>query len=156
MAKRSSFRSSRVALGASALVGSALMGSFAATGADAASACRSDPIVALSNGTQLTMYEDISDTAAVVTSITYQLHIPVGLTVKSIVYQGAVPGSVQSITVYADENTGNYDAYAVVNTRTPNTSVTAYMSGTGNRTTAVSCHTNGHSGQLLHSHLHLS
>jgi hypothetical protein len=156
MSTRSSFRSRRVALGVAALIGSALIGSLAPHDAGAAAACRSDPIVALSNGAQVTLYEDISDTAADVTSITYQLHIPVGLTVKSIVYQGAVPSSVQSITVHADENTGNYDAYTVVNTRTPNIPVTAYMSGTTNGTTGVSCHTNGHSGQLLHSHLHLT
>jgi hypothetical protein len=40
----------------------------------------------------------------------------------------------------------------VAYTKTPNVSVTAYMSANS----TVSCHTNGHSGQVLHSHLHLS
>ena len=80
------------------------------------------------------------------------LHIPVGLTVNSISYTGAVPASLQSITVSSDENPGNYDAYTVVSTRTSKVSVTAYMSANS----TVSTQTSGHSGQTLHSHLHVS
>lgn len=119
--------------------------------------CRSDPVVTLSNGDRVTLYETIYDTATDVTGISYQLHIPVGLTVASISFSGAVPSSLQTITTTADENPGNFDAYTVVNTKTANSSVTAYMSATSsNGTTTVSCQTNGHSGQTLHSHLHLS
>jgi hypothetical protein len=125
-------------------------------GTHAATVCRTDPTVTLSNGAQVTLYEDISDSAGDVTGVSYQLHIPVGLTVKSIAYSGAVASSLQTITVKADENAGNYDAYTVLSTRTANISVTAYMSGTSNGATTVSCHTNGHNGQQLHSHLHLA
>jgi|SRR5579884_503792 len=118
--------------------------------------CRSDPTVTLSNGVQVTLYEDISDASTDVTHITYQLHIPKGLTAQSIVYTGDVPSSLQSVTTYADENAGNYDGYTVVTTGTPNISVTAYASATSGGTTVVSTHTSGHSGQTLHSHLHLS
>ena len=135
-----------------------LAGSLLATNAQASvTYCRSDPVVTLSNGVQITLYEDISDSASDVTGISYQLHIPVGLRVTSISYMGAVPASLQTITAAADENTGNFDAYTVVTTRTVNIPVTAFMSATSTSgTTAVSCHTNGHSGQSLHSHLHLS
>jgi hypothetical protein len=115
------------------------------------SACRSDPLVTLSNGDQITLYEDISDTATDVTKITYQLHIPVGLSVKAITYSGAIASKLQTISVTPDENIGNYDAYTVVFTKTPNIPVTAYM--TANTTTSTQ--TAGHSGQTLHSHVHV-
>jgi hypothetical protein len=117
--------------------------------------CRTDPAIALSNGAVITLYEDIADVSTDVTKITYQLHVPVGVTVTSITYSGDVPSSLQSVTVMADENPGNYDGYTTVYTATPNVAVTAYASGTANGTTTVSTHTSGHSGQLLHSHLHL-
>jgi len=117
----------------------------------AISGCRSDPAVTLSNGVQILLYEDISDTATDVTKITYTLHVPVGVTVTSISYSGAVPSKLQSLTTVADENSGNYDGYTLVSTKTPNVPVAAYMSANG----TVSAHTNGSSGELLHSHLHL-
>lgn len=119
--------------------------------------CRSDPVVTLSDGTQITLFEDIYDTSSDVTGITYQLHIPVGLHVSSISYAGAILSKLQTITTTADENTGNFDAYTMVSTKTANISVIAYMSATSSAgTTTVSCQTSGHSGQTLHSHLHLS
>lgn len=114
--------------------------------------CRTDPMVTLSNGVTVTLYEDISDSATDVTKITYALHVPVGVTATSISYSGAVSASIQSVTLYADENPGNYDGYTEVYTATPNIPVTAYMSANS----TVSCQTSGHSGQLLHSHLHLA
>jgi hypothetical protein len=148
-----SLRARRFVLRGTILALSLLIASLAARNAQAAfTVCRSDPLVTLSNGVQVTLYEDISDTATDVTGITYQLHIPAGLKVKSISYNGAIPSSLQTITTTADENSGNYDAYTVVDTKTSNVSVTAYMSANA----AVSCQTTGHSGQLLHSHLHLS
>lgn len=149
-------RSGPLLLGSAVLAAGLLIGPLAPAHA-AIAACRSDPTVTLSSGVQVTLYEDISDTATDVSSISYQLHIPVGVTVKSIAYSGAVPSSVQSVTTYADEGAGNYDAYTVVNTRTPNISVTAYGSATSPAgTTVVSTHTSGNSSQSLHSHLHLS
>jgi hypothetical protein len=134
-------------LGIGALAAPALI-----TGAHAQiSGCRSDPLVVLSNGDQVTLYEDISDTATDVTQITYQLHIPVGLSVKSVTYSGAVSSNLQSITFSADENPGNYDAYTVVYTKTPNIPVTAYMTAN----VSTSTHTAGHSSQVLHSHVHV-
>jgi hypothetical protein len=114
--------------------------------------CRTDPVVALSNGVSVTLYETITDTATDVTKITYALHVPVGVSIKSISYVGAVPATAQSITLHQDENPGNYDAYTEVYTATPNIPVTAYMAANS----TVSCQTAGHSWQLLHSHLHLS
>lgn len=152
---RSRVRFTRLSFGGAALCGGLLLTSLGAVGVHAAvTACRSDPTVTLSNGAQVTLYEDIADTASDVTGITYQLHIPVGLTVTSVTYSGAISSSLQSLSVTADENTGNYDAYTVVSTKTPNIAVTAYMSGTANGSTTVSCQTAGHSGQTLHSHLH--
>lgn len=141
----------RAWLGVALLLFALASNSWLATGARAAlTYCRSDPVVTLSNGTQVTLYEDISDSTTDVSKITYQLHIPVGAKVTSIAYTGAVPASQQTITVFADENLGNYDGYTVVATITPTINVTAYMSANA----TVSTHTSGHSGQTLHSHLH--
>ena len=112
--------------------------------------CRTDPAVLLSNGTTITLYENITDSATDVTSIKYALHVPVGVKALSIIYYGPVPASAQSLTLYQDENPGNYDGYATVYTKTSSIPVTAYASAD----VVVSCQTAGHSGQLLHSHLH--
>jgi len=150
MARRSS-HARRCWLGAVLLLFGLTVSPLLATQARASlTYCRSDPVVTLSNGTQVTLYEDISDSTTDVSKITYQLHIPAGATVTSIGYTGAVPANEQTITVSADENLGNYDGYTVVATHTPTINVTAYMSANSN----VSTHTNGHSGQTLHSHLH--
>src|SRR3954454_3604625 len=114
--------------------------------------CRADPVLVLSNSVTLTLYEDISDTVADVTKMTYDVHIPRGVTVKSISYPGDFPASIQTVTVTADQSAGNYDGYTVVYTKTANISVTAY----GQANSTVSTHTSGHSGQQIHSHLHLS
>jgi hypothetical protein len=139
------------------LGGTALALAFGVGTSHAASSyCRSDPTLTLSNGAQVTLYENIYDASTDVTRISYQLHIPVGTTVKSISYSGAVAGSLQAITTVADENPGDYDAYTVVTTGKTNISVTAYMAGSSPTSSAASCQTAGHSGQTLHSHLHLS
>jgi hypothetical protein len=119
--------------------------------------CREDSVLSLSKGAHLTLYQDIYDTSTDITSITFQISIPTGVTVKSIRYVGPVPSSQQTITVTANENLGNCDAYTTVSTKTPNISVTAYVSGTNAvGTTTVSTHTNGHSGHQFHSHLHFT
>ena len=150
--------SKRLFLTSAVLACGLLSGPLASLSAHAAiTACRSDPVVTLSNGMKVTLYENIYDSATDVSGISYQLHIPVGLTVTSVSYSGAVAASLQTITTSADENPGNFDAYTVVYTRTPNISVTAYMSATSSSgTTTVSCQTNGHSRQLLNSNLPLS
>ena len=136
-----------------ALCLSFVAGSLLAASASAAvGVCRSDPAVTLSNGVTVTLHEDISDAPSDVTQIAYQLFVPRGVTVKSVAYAGAVPPNVQSISTVASQNAGDYDAYTTVYTGTPNVPVTAYMSANS----TVSCHTDGHSGQHQHSHLHLS
>ncbi|HLJ69511.1 MAG TPA: hypothetical protein VKX16_19320, partial [Chloroflexota bacterium] len=79
MSLRSSRYPRRVVVGLAALLGSAVLGSFAAGNAAATAGCRTDPLVTLSNGTRLTLYEDIADSASDVTAVSYKLHIPVGL-----------------------------------------------------------------------------
>src|SRR2546421_6147754 len=95
--------SSRFTLGVPLFALGLLFGPFGLGNAEASFAvCRSDPTITLSDGTQLTLYEDIAVSAASVRSITYQLRIPSGLSVRSIQYSGAVPSSLQRVTVAAD------------------------------------------------------
>lgn len=122
----------------------------------ASAPCRDDPTIMLSDGTTISMSEDIYDRASDVTKVSYRLHIPRGLTVQAVAFSGDISASIQSLSVVADENTGTYDAFVNVFTAAPNVSITAYMTATssGGITTA-SYQTDGHSGQSLHSYLQL-
>ena len=144
-------------LSSTVLASGLLAGPLAARNAQAAfSGCGSDPVVTLSNRVQIRLSEHIDNLASDISGITYQLHIPVGTRVRSISYSGAVPSSLQTITISADERAGTYDAYTVVNTYARRILVTASMAGTSpNQTTIVSSPTTGLSGQTLHSHLYL-
>jgi hypothetical protein len=141
-----------ISIGIPAVFAAMLAGGLWTNGASAAAACRSDPVVTLSNGTQVTLYEDIYDSASDVSSISYELHVPGGVTVQSVVYSGSVATNLQTINVIADEKAGSYDTYTVVRTNTPYAVITAYMSVNNSK----SSQTSGLSGQLLHTHLHVN
>jgi hypothetical protein len=114
-------------------------------------ACRSDPVVSLSNGTTLTVWESIGDYSSDVKSISYEVHVPKGVWVRSVTYSGDVSATLQSLNVYADENTGNYDTYATVVTGTSGMQTDAYAQANN----TVPAHTTGPTPNPLHNHLHL-
>jgi len=113
--------------------------------------CRNDPVVSLSNGTTLTVWESIGDYSSDVESISYEVHVPKGVWVRSVTYSGDVPASLQSLNVYADENAGNYDTYATVVTGRSGMQTDAYAQANN----TVSAHTTGPTPNPLHNHLHL-
>lgn len=149
---------SRTMLRRTALAAVALVAALFGTGqAHAAyTACRSDPQLTLSNGVQITLYEDIYDLPSDITRISYTVHIPAGLSVKSIAYQGAVPANLQKVKISADQKQGNYAATTVVSTKTSGIAVSAFMDGTNNGVRTVSASASGQSGQALTSALHVS
>ena len=67
------------------------------------SVCRADPIVVLTNGTQIRMTASVQSDASLVQRITYVLHAPVGSVVHHIVYTGGALGSKETVQFYADK-----------------------------------------------------
>lgn len=66
--------------------------------------CRTDPIVTLSNGQSITLWDNISADPSTITGVSYTLHIPTNLSVVSVSYDQY--GSLESFTWAADQ-TGN-------------------------------------------------
>ena len=113
--------------------------------------CRSDPVITLSNGVTLVMWESIGDSASDVKSVKYQVDVPTGVSVRSVVYAGDVAANLQSVTVSANENSGNYDTYSTVKTSKSGIQTAAYAQANF----TVSAQTVGPTPNPLHSHLHL-
>jgi hypothetical protein len=150
-------RNYRIAAGATMLAGTLAL--FGASSANAAySACRSDPVISLSNGQQMTLYEDISADPSQITGISYQLKLPVGVSVTSISYVGQIPANVQSVTVSSTNPANTYDDLVTVQsvsaTGKPISSpVVAYLAGTSSAGTYGSVQVQGHTNQQLHIHV---
>jgi hypothetical protein len=72
----------------------------------AVSGCRADPIVWLSNGTSLRMTVSIAADVSQVQMITYTVHAPRGLTVKSIVYTGGALQAKERVVMLFDRTSG--------------------------------------------------
>lgn len=78
--------------------------------------CRTDPIFWLSNGDKLTVTLDISADVANVTGATYVLHVPAGVTVTKVVYNGKKLGT-ESYKVYQDGIAKTYKTDVLVTTK---------------------------------------
>ena len=87
--------------------------------------CRSDPVVALSNGVTVDLSAVIADNAADVRGVAYTLHVPTGLRAVSVAPSGGPLGPKETITVVADDAPAAYDSATVVTTGTPGVAVTA-------------------------------
>jgi hypothetical protein len=111
--------------------------------------CRTDPVIRLSNGVTLRLFEDIRDTPRDVTGITYGLEVPAGVRITSISYSGPVPTDLQSVAVAQQDRPGNYEEYAYVQTRARHVTVTAYVTAGARRSARVV----GRSNEMLHVHL---
>src|SRR5690348_6512100 len=101
-------RPSRRAAGAALAAAIVLAGPLAAVNGQAASACRSDPIVTLSNGVQVQMSDLMFDSAANVSLVAYTLHGPAGTAVVSVSYANTDPGIAETFQYVADNGAGNY------------------------------------------------
>jgi len=74
--------------------------------------CRTDPIVTLSNGAQITMYADIQANASDIKSVIYQLHGPAGTSVVGISYDQY--GYLESVKFFAGGAAGRYKTLTTV------------------------------------------
>src|SRR5690348_13123297 len=72
------------------------------------SACRTDPIVILSDGHRLNLTALVNIDSSGVQQINYTLHIPSGVGVTRIIYTQGVPGLRESFAYYADQPARRY------------------------------------------------
>jgi hypothetical protein len=94
-------------------------------------ACRSDPIVLLSDGTTVQLYSDIYDAPSSVTTVSYVLHAPIGTTVLNVSYPSdmatAIPETFQLI---ADATDATYHATTFVADANGKVKITTYAIAT--------------------------
>ena len=76
--------------------------------------CRTDPIFSLSNGDKLTVTLDVSTDAVNVRNVTYVLHVPAGVTVKSAVFTAGGLGTKEVYKVYQDSAAKTYKTESLV------------------------------------------
>ena len=162
--------SRRRMIGAALIAGLLIGGACAGPGAQAAIACRADPVVMLSNGVTVDLHIAANDSLSDLRHISYVLHGP-PLGAVPAAQSGAVAfgkgwytvvypdgsSAISSFTYVADDNVGNYDADIVVTTGAPSVAMTGYMDwvvGTGMPTPTAPAQ--GHSGQNLHIHMHVA
>lgn len=116
----------RLLLGATALLAALVTGPLLPHGAHAMiSSCRTDPIITLSDGSQLDITATINAPPGIVNSVKYTVHAPVGLSVTNVVFTGGPFSKKESVGFYADQKTGAYTTTTFANTQS-----TAPMSST--------------------------
>jgi hypothetical protein len=81
-----------------------------------ASACRTDPVVLLTNGAQLQFGANISATYSDVQRVAYTIHGPARSGVLLILYTDNPFGSVERVQYYADSPTNTYTIDTLVTT----------------------------------------
>ena len=109
--------------------------------------CRTDPIFKLSNGDILTVTLDLGTAEANVRSVVYTLYVPVGVTVKQVVYTDGGIGKKETYKVYQNSPAKTYTTDTVVTTvnSAGPVDVIAYTRLNGVSTKSVS----GYNGQHL-------
>jgi hypothetical protein len=93
----------------------------------AATGCRSDPLVLLSNGLVLDLSADIAAKPWEVQRVVYTLRIPRGVNPVAIVRTRTWPTSVESFVIRADNVPGRYDSTTFVVTAQRGVRVTAHL-----------------------------
>jgi hypothetical protein len=94
-------------------IGSAFAGTNLAHAA--IGACRSDPIVLLSDGATVQLYTDIFDAPTSVTHVSYVLHARVGTTVVSITYPSDMATAIpETFQLVADGKDPKYHTTAYI------------------------------------------
>lgn len=132
----------RSILGAVGLVGGLLLSPLLAPQAHAIiAACRTDPIVFLSNGVIVDLAAVVGDNSADIAGITYTLHAPEGTSVMGVVYTGGALSGREHLLFVADNAASTYDADTFVDTATAGVTVDTTMSvlqrGGGNKSYAT-------------------
>jgi hypothetical protein len=147
------FHSRPVRLGASVLVAALLVGLIAPHMAHAqVSGCTADPVVSLSNGTQLDLYASIDDSSQDVQQVTFDVTVPRG--VQEVAYTPGFLGPKQDVNVNPDGGPHNYFVRTLVTTKTSAVPVTATTRAVGTGGTA-SASDSGRAGQWITVHVSL-
>jgi hypothetical protein len=147
------FHSRPVRLGASVLAAVLLAGVVAPHMAHAqVSGCMADPVVSLSNGTQLDLYASIDDSSQDVQQVTFNVIVPRG--VQEVAYTPGLLGSKQVVNVYPDGSPHSYITRTLVTTQTSGVQVTATTRAVGTGGTASASHS-GHAGEPITVHVTL-
>jgi hypothetical protein len=133
------FHSRLVRLGAAVLAAGLLAGLVAPHLAHAqVSGCRADPVVSLSNGTQLDLYASIDDSSQDVQQVTFNVIVPWG--VQEVAYTPGLLGPKQVVNVYAHGGPYNYTIATRVTTQTSGVYVTATTRAVGTGGIASASH----------------
>ena len=114
--------------------------------------CRSDPIVFLSNNTIIQFAATLETSKDDVISIRYEVHVPVGVSAKRIVYVPVSMRSKETVVMVADQAPGHYWIATVAQTGTASvpTTVTARLVAASNTNLVYARQTvYGVSGQTL-------
>jgi hypothetical protein len=143
------FDSRPVRLGASMLAALLLAGPVAPHMAHAqVSGCMADPVVSLSNGTQLDLFASIDDSSQDVQQVTFEVHVPRG--VQEVAYTPGLLGPKQVVNVYSDRGPRSYITRTLVTTQASGVQVTATTRAVGiSRTVLASGSHSGHAGQWI-------
>ena len=89
--------------------------------------CKSDPIVLLSDGTEVDLSADIDALPWNVTNVTYTLHVPKGLNALLIIRTPAWLTTIERFQIIDDQAQGHYDSTTVVKTNNGIVRVTAKL-----------------------------
>jgi len=125
--------------------------------ADAATAgCRGDPIIYLSNGAKIQIFVAVTVDAASVTSVTYNVHIPAGLTATKIVLEVPTPSSLpgiptskEKVYVYADLAAKQYRTSTQIMTTSTATATVTGIFTPSSTATSTSLTASGATGTAL-------
>ena len=141
------FRSRPVRLGASVLAAGLLTGLVAPHMAHAqVSGCTADPVVSLSNATQLDLYAAIDDSSQDVQQVTFNVVVPRG--VQEVAYTPGLLGSKQVVNVYPAGSPHSYITRTLVTTQTSGVQVMATTRAVGTGGIASASHS-GQAGQWI-------
>jgi len=143
------FQSRPVRLGASVLATVLLAGLVAPHMAHAqVSGCMADPVVSLSNGTQLDLFASIDDSSQDVQQVTFDVTVPQG--VQEVAYTPGFLGPKQVVNVHPHGGPHSYITRTLVSTQTGGVHVTATTRAVGiGRTVLASGSHSGHAGQWI-------
>ena len=75
--------------------------------------CRTDPVLTLSNGVTLRIVDDIGADISTIKSITHFVHLPVGVSILSVVYDDNVSYK-EGLSVSNDQLAGSYSSASIV------------------------------------------
>lgn len=89
--------------------------------------CKSDPVVLLSDGTEVDLSADIDALPWEVTNVYYTLHVPKGLDTLLVIRTPAWLTTIERFKIIADQQQGHYDATALVKTSRGSVRVTAKL-----------------------------